>query len=62
MMHNPIKNCTCDNIIIIENMSPFIILPVGGNNDGSLLISFGYDLEQHVSTEFVDGEIAEFIN
>ncbi len=44
-----------------EDSGPVLEGDIGGNDDGAVLVAFGDDLEQQLSTSLIEGEVAEFI-
>jgi hypothetical protein len=47
MVQNPVKN-GCRNDVILEDISPFAIGFIGGENGRSFFIPSGYQLEETV--------------
>ena len=60
MMQNPIENSGRDNMIL-EDISPFAIGFIRSENDRSLLVSPGDQLEKTVRSQLVKRQIADLV-
>ena len=46
---------------MVEDLRPVFEYAICGDRDGAAFVSLADDLEQQVGADFVDGEIAEFV-
>ena len=47
--------------VVVEDFGPFAVDAIGGDDGGAALVALADDLEQQVGADFVDGQVAEFI-
>jgi len=48
--------------ITCENTGPVLEGDIGGDGDGAVLVAFGDNLEQELSTSLIEGEVSQFVN
>jgi len=48
--------------VVVEDFGPVFIGLVGGQQDGTLLVTLADDLEEQVRARFVDGQVAQFVH
>lgn len=61
MVEDPVEDGRGECGVIIEDFWPFFENSIGGNDDGPSFVAMADDLEEEISTVFVDREISEFI-
>ena len=50
-----------DGRVVVEDLGPVFVGPVGRDDGRALLIAAADDLEEQVGADFVDGKIPEFV-
>jgi hypothetical protein len=62
MMQKPVEYGRCEGAVVGKEFRPLFVGFVGGDDGGSFFVAGADNLEEAVSTEFVDGEVAEFVD
>ena len=61
-MNDAIENRSGHGIVVGEGLDPVGVCSIGCDDGRGLVVAPGEDLEEKLSTELVDREIAEFVN
>ena len=61
MMQETVKDGGREGIVVVEDFAPFFEDAIRSDDGGAALIALTDDLEQEISTDFIDGEVAELI-
>ena len=62
VVQQPVQYRAGESAVVVEDLGPVFIGLVGGQHDGTLLVSLADDLEEQVGADFINGSVLDYDN